>query len=149
MRLSIKQKKNILQKNMAKVKIVFVDTNVFLRSVLDDNVEQAKKAGLLFEMAVLNKVELKTTVVVFFEIAWVLSSHYKIIKEDLVVMLLDLLNLKTSFVGKRVYKMSVKNMQKFNYDLEDAFNFYSAKEMEVNEFVTFDAKLEKAWKKVI
>ena len=46
MRLSIKQKKNILQKNMAKVKIVFVDTNVFLRSVLDDDeMFMLKKSG--------------------------------------------------------------------------------------------------------
>lgn len=134
---------------MVKVKTAFVDTNVFLRSILDDNVEQAIKANKLLELAVLNKVELKTSVVVFFEIAWVLSSHYKIIKDDLVALLHELLGLKVSFLGKKVLKMAVKNMEKFSYDLEDAFNFYSAKEMEVSEFVTFDEKLKKVWDKSV
>lgn len=131
---------------MAKIKRVFVDTNVFLRSVLDDNIAQAKKAGNLFESAVLNKIELRTTVVVFFEIAWVLKSHYKVLKEDLRKVLLDLVGLKVSFVGKNVFRKAVNDMDKFNYDLEDAFNFYTAKELEVDEFVTFDKKLKGKFK---
>lgn len=130
---------------MAKTKRVFVDTNVFLRGVLDDNIAQAKKAGNLFESAVLNKIELRTTVVVFFEIAWVLKSHYEVLKEDLRKVLLDLVGLKVGFVGKNVFRKAVNDMDKFNYDLEDAFNFYTAKELEVDEFVTFDKKLQKKW----
>lgn len=130
---------------MVKGKRFFIDTNVFLRSVLDDNLLQAEEARLLFESSVLNKIELKTSVVVIFEAAWVLKSYYNITKEALRKVLLDILELKVSFFGKKVFKLAVRDMEKFNYDLEDAFNFYTAKELEVDEFVTFDKKLQKKW----
>lgn len=134
---------------MARPKRIFVDTNLFLRSVLGDNVAQAKVASELFESAVLNKAELKTTVVVFFEVAWVLRSYYRVLKEDLKKVLTDLLDLKVTFVGEKVLRKSVREIERFGYDLEDAFNFYSAKEMEVEEFATFDEKLKEVWKKSV
>ena len=130
---------------MVKAKRFFIDTNVFLRSVLDDNLLQAKEARLLFESSVLNKIELKTSVVVIFEAAWVLKSYYNVTKEALRKVLLDILELKVSFFGKKIFKLAVRDMDKFEYDLEDAFNFYTAKELEVDEFVTFDKKLQKKW----
>ena len=126
-----------------KIKRCFVDTNVFLRSVLDDNKEQAKKARVLFEDAILNKVELKSTVLVYFEAYWVLGSRYGLKGRELVSVLLDMLNLKVSFSKKKILRQAVLEMDKFGYDLEDAFNFFSAKEMEVDEFVSFDKELVK------
>lgn len=126
-----------------KIRRCFVDTNVFLRSVLDDNKEQAKKARELFEDAIINRVELKSTVLVYFEAYWVLQSQYEIRDGELVKVLLDMLNLKVGFSKKRILRQAVMEMDKFGYDLEDAFNFFSAKEMEVEEFVSFDKKLVK------
>ena len=126
-----------------KIRRCFVDTNVFLRSVLDDNKEQAKKAKVLFEDAIINKVELKSTILVYFEAYWVLGSRYGLKGKELVSVLLDMLDLKVSFSKKRLLRVAVMEMDKFGYDLEDAFIFFSAKEMEVEEFVSFDQKLVK------
>lgn len=125
--------------------ILFVDTNLFVRSVVNDNKEQSAKAAKLFKDAVFGKVTLKSSVIVFFEIFWVLRNRYGLEKGALKEVLLNVLNLKVSFVGKKVFRKAVQEMDKFNYDLEDAFNFYTAKELEVNDFVTFDKKLQKKW----
>lgn len=123
------------------MKTVFVDTNYFLRFLKKDNISQYKLAEKLFLDAVLNRVELKSSIVVFFEIYWVLKKFYDVNKKDLKSSLLGVLELKVAYSKEKLLKLAVKNMEKFNYDLEDAFNFYSAKEMEVDEFVTFDRKL--------
>lgn len=128
---------------------VFVDTNYFLRFLKKDNLDQYKVAEKLFLDAVLNKVVLKSSTIVFFEVYWVLKKYYEIDKDALVYSLFGVLELKVAFSKKNMLRIAVQNMKNFNYDLEDAFNFYSAKEMEVKEFATFDVRLEKAWKKAI
>ncbi len=124
----------------------FVDTNIFLRYLRKDNLEQFQIAEKCFMNAVWNKHELHSSVVVYMEIYWVLFDVYELKKEELKVSLLEVLDLKVSFVGKKVFRVAVKEMDKFNYDLEDAFNFFTAKELEVDEFVTFDKKLLTRWK---
>lgn len=55
--------------------MMFVDTNYFLRFLLEDNKAQAQKVKQLFETASRGEgEELTTSLVVFFEIYWVLTS---------------------------------------------------------------------------
>lgn len=129
------------------MKKFFVDTNVFMRYLRKDNLEQSKIAEKYFMNAVWGKYELRASVVVFMEIYWVLTNVYEQKKEILKERLLEVLDLKVGFVGKKVFGTAVQEMDKFNYDLEDAFNFYTAKELEVVDLVTFDKKLQKLWKK--
>jgi len=123
------------------MKTCFVDTNVFLRLLKKDNLNQHKIAEKLFLDSVANKVDLKTTIVVIFEVYWVLKQFYKVGNEELQGYLLEILGLKVATLKKVLLRQAVMEMDKFGYDLEDAFNFYSAKEMEVDEFVSFDKKL--------
>ena len=88
-------------------------------------------------------MELKSTVLVYFEAYWVLGSRYGLKGRELVSVLLDMLNLKVSFSKKKILRQAVLEMDKFGDDLEDAFNFFSAKEMGVDEFVSFDKELVK------
>lgn len=123
------------------MKTCFVDTNIFLRLLRRDTLSQYKVAEKLFFDAVANKVDLKTTIIVIFEVYWVLKQFYKVKDRELQGCLLDILGLKIAILKKGLLRQAVEEMDKFGYDLEDAFNFYSAKEMEVDEFVSFDKKL--------
>ena len=48
--------------------MIFIDTNYFLRLLVDDNVEQHRAAQQLFDRGAGGKVSLVTSVVVFFEV---------------------------------------------------------------------------------
>lgn len=125
----------------------FVDTNIFLRFLLGDNKDQAKIARKYFDDAVYGKRKLYSSAVVFLEIYWVLGNVYGHKKMVLKNSLLEVLGLNVEFLGGDVLDKAVSNMEAFNYDLEDAINFYTAKNMGIDEFVTFDKKLQKVWGK--
>ena len=57
--------------------MIFIDTNYFLRLLLQDDDNQHKKAEKLFLEAAEGKVLVFTSIIVIFEIYWVLKSHYK------------------------------------------------------------------------
>jgi len=57
--------------------MIFVDTNYFLRFLLKDIGKQHQKAKKLFEKAASGEIKLFTSMIVFFEIYWVLFSFYK------------------------------------------------------------------------
>jgi predicted nucleic acid-binding protein len=59
------------------MKKYFVDSNVFLRYLNGDEPNHARRAALLFKEAQDKQVELLCGPPVFFEIAWVLRSFYK------------------------------------------------------------------------
>jgi predicted nucleic acid-binding protein len=60
------------------MKRFFVDSNVVLRFFTQDDERQAKEAKKLFMQAKQGAVELFCGPPVFFEIAWVLRSHFKL-----------------------------------------------------------------------
>jgi predicted nucleic-acid-binding protein len=55
----------------------FVDANVFLRVLTEDDEGQCQKARSLFEEAAAGRVELVTGSPVLFELAWTLRSRYE------------------------------------------------------------------------
>jgi predicted nucleic-acid-binding protein len=61
----------------------FVDTNVFLRFLTNDDPVKAKRAEALFREAVRGKAKLATSVLVIAEIVWTLESFYKLEKADI------------------------------------------------------------------
>src|SRR3990167_1086604 len=73
--------------------MIFVDTNYFLRFLLKDNSEQYSIAKNLFLSGAKGKTELFTSLIVFFEIYWVLKSYYEKNKDELNKTLNKILNL--------------------------------------------------------
>jgi predicted nucleic-acid-binding protein len=59
------------------MKRLFVDANVFLRVLADDDAGQSRKARELFADAFAGRVELVTGPPVLFEVAWTLRSRYR------------------------------------------------------------------------
>jgi len=127
--------------------MVFVDTNYFLRFLLKDNSVQSKLAIELFQKASENKIKLCTSVVVFFEIYWVLKSFYK--KDNLYIsnVLQQLLKLDfINYENHEILHSAVNNVDFYNYDLEDAYNCIYSQSLKIKTFKTFDKKLNVKYK---
>jgi len=123
--------------------MMFVDTNYFLRYLLNDIHEQHQEVKRLFLQASEGKISLVTSSLVFFEIFWVLRSFYNLNKEESIRALQSLL--KLSFIrmqDRTILENALTLFKKTSLDLEDCYNLYFAKSQNVKSFGTFDKKLE-------
>lgn len=128
--------------------MIFVDTNYFLRFLLADQEEQHQTAKALFKKAAIGEVDLFTSLIVFFEVYWVLASFYKKEKEDLVEKLEGILSL--TFIDYQEHSVLVDAVRVFKetpLDLEDAYNLVYASVNGASELKTFDQQLHKIYKK--
>lgn len=128
--------------------MIFVDTNYFLRFLLNDILEQHKQVKNLFLSGSEGKVDLVTSTIVFFEIYWVISSYYEKEKTEIVGVLKKILRLTFIKLEEReILLNSLILFEKTNLDLEDCYNLYYAKFQKVDSFKTFDKKLEREFSK--
>ena len=126
------------------MKKCFIDTNYFLRFLLKDDEKQFNIVYSLFQKGINREIQLFTSVVVFFEIYWVLSSFYKKKKNKIIEFLKNILKLTfIDFENKTILEEAIIFFQKFNLDLEDCYNLAYAKLKKANEFITFDKILNK------
>lgn len=128
--------------------MMFVDTNYFLRFLLADQEEQHKTAKALFKKAAAGAVDLFTSLIVFFEVYWVLSSFYKKDKKELIEKLEGLLSMTfITYQDRDVLAGAVRVFKETPLDLEDAYNLTYASKNGANELKTFDQQLQKVYKK--
>ena len=124
--------------------MIFVDTNYFLRYLLEDNLPQQREAKGLFLDGATGKLKLFTSDIVIFEIYWVLSSFYEKDKEQIAKILEAILALKfLKIEGRDIFKkaLAIYKGEKKDFDLEDSYNLVFAKDRKASEFKTFDKKL--------
>lgn len=73
----------------------FIDTNVFLRAIVrDKNVKKMEESKVFLELVRLGKINAFTSSMVFAEVNWVLSSTYKLLKQQIIQYLVGIINLK-------------------------------------------------------
>lgn len=128
--------------------MIFVDTNYFLRFLLKDIENQYKEAKNLFLQAGRGDEELYSSVVVFFEVFWVLRSTYKKDKQALIDKLDKLLRLNVEFDNQQLLAEGVNLFKKLSLSLEDCFNLSLAKQKGIKYFKTFDVKLGNEFEKL-
>lgn len=126
--------------------MMFIDTNYFLRYLLNDISEQHEEAKKVFLAGSEGKAELMTSSVVIFEIVWVLGSFYGVEKRGVVEALGKILQLSFIELEERdIFAHALPLFEKTNLSLEDCYNIYYARSRGVksDSFKTFDKKLEK------
>lgn len=124
--------------------MIFIDTNYFLRFFLKDVSDQHEKAKELFRKGAKGDVALFTSTIVFFEIYWVATSFYKKNKEDIAILLGNMLKMDFIVLDERtILVRSVDLFASTRFDLEDAYNLVHAVTHGAREFKTFDRTLEK------
>ncbi len=125
--------------------MIFVDTNYFLRFLLNDIKQQHKEAKKLFIQASEGEASLFTSTIVIFEIYWVLSSFYE---KDKVQISQTLNNVLKDFIfihlpERTLLLKALEIYTTTNFDLEDSYNLVYANKKQAEDFKTFDKKLLK------
>jgi predicted nucleic acid-binding protein len=130
--------------------MVFVDTNYFLRYLVQDNPKQQRIVEDLLLNAAKGKIELCTSSLVIFEIYWVLNSFYQLEKEDIITLLYRILHLKFINLPSRTRLIkSLELYQQNSFSLEDAHHLIYAKSKKAEHFATFDQKLKKTFNQLL
>jgi len=124
------------------VKAYFVDTNYILRLLLKDNETQHDEAKALFNKAIREEVVLQTSVLVFFELNWVLSSFYEYNKDMVISTLKKLLQMNVlEFEEKNMFLTALNVYTKHNINLIDCYYIVYFRASKFDEFASFDKRL--------
>jgi len=121
----------------------FIDTNIFLRFLLNDHKSLTAKAEKYFLLANKNKAVLISSVLVISEVFWVLKSFYKYSIKNINKHLTSLLAHKNIQIKDKNLVLKTLNLcQKKNIAFVDAFCLLKSKQIKV-KLITFDKKLLK------
>lgn len=120
---------------------IFVDTNIFLRYLTNDDTAIADKIEKIFYKALHRKVSLVTNTFVIAEVIWVLESFYGHSREEVEAMALKILNTKGLEVkdSHLLFKALDLYVSK-NTDFIDAYNAVYMKEHSLKRILTLDKK---------
>ena len=120
---------------------LFVDTNVFLRYLTDDDPEKAQRAEALFKKAVAGKVALQTSLLVVAEMVWTLESFYQLNKDDIADKIGKILNTPNLRCEERTKVLEALDVYaEKNVDFIDAYHGVVLRDDDTLEVVTYDRK---------
>lgn len=123
------------------MKTILVDTNAFLRLLLNDIPKQKKEVENILNKAKRNEVILLVAQIVVFEIDYSLEKYYKFPKEIVIERLRSLISSKYLQVETRdLFVSALELYSNANISFVDCFLLAKA-EKEEAELFTFDQKL--------
>jgi predicted nucleic-acid-binding protein len=128
---------------------IFVDTNYFIRLLLDDNKIQSEIVKKLFMQAERRKINLVTSTLVLLEINWVLQSVYNYNKIDIIHFLNSILESVICIESKNSIIDVLKLYKEQKLSMEDCFHIVNAKMLTCEKIATFDKKLTKVFNSVL
>lgn len=100
----------------------FIDTNIFLRTLINDNENFFKECVGFLELVKNGKIKAQTSCLVLSEVSWTLSSFYNSGKDKVVESLYSIINLKNlKFNEKFNSNFGVQIYEQNNIKLTDAF----------------------------
>ena len=120
---------------------LFVDTNVFLRFLTNDDPVKAKHADRLFRDAVSGKIALTTSLLVIAEIIWTLESFYKLEKHEIASKVEKILNTPNlECVEASLIFTALDLYVHHNIDFIDAYHAFHIKDRGLTRILTYDRK---------
>jgi predicted nucleic-acid-binding protein len=122
-------------------KKIFVDTNIFLRYLINDNISISDKIEEIFRKASFGKILLVTNSLVIMEIIFVLESFYDKSKQEIETAVLKIMNTKGLEVKDSGLILAALNFYVYkNIDFVDAYNAFFMKEYRLIDILTLDKK---------
>ena len=119
----------------------FVDTNVFLRYLTNDDPAKARKAERLFRKAVSGKLRLETSLLVIAEIVWTLESFYRLGREEIADKVGKILNTPNLECPEGLLVLQALDLYTTqNIDFIDAYHAFLLKDKQMNRILTYDKK---------
>lgn len=126
------------------MKRYFVDTNIFLRAILEDHKTQSPKAKGFLKNIKTSKNSYYTTAWVITEIVWTLGSLYKYKKEHIARIIRGIINTPNLRVlEKDLVLRAIALFEEKNVDFIDCLNFLISKENEFSGIVSFDQDFDR------
>lgn len=129
----------------------FVDTNIFLRFLVNDDTGKADACEALFRKAIAGKEPLFTSDMVIAEIIWVLESYYELEKHDIREKVEKILNTQNlSCTNKEIIINALSLYVEKNIDYIDAYNAFLLNVHKINEIYSYDKHFDRVdWLKRI
>jgi predicted nucleic-acid-binding protein len=129
----------------------FVDTNVFLRFLVNDLPEQADHCEAIFRKAVTGEEALYTTDMVVAEIIWVLESYYDLPRIEVRSKVEKILNTQNLTCDNKETIIHALNLyDEKNIDYIDAYNACILKLKGIGEVYSYDKHYDRmSWLKRI
>ncbi len=123
------------------MKKVFIDTNVFMRYLVNDIPDQADKVERLFDLAEQDKLRLLTGPPVFFEIAWTLKSFYKQSRTEIYECLTSIIGIYgLEILDIDILEEALEMYKNTSADFSDAYIAVSAQKNIVDSIATFNKR---------
>ena len=120
-----------------------VDTNVFLRLILNDIPKQADKAEKLLKQAKAHKINLTVPQIVIFEIEYALTKYYGFPKDQVIDKLTSIVSAKyLTCQNREIFNKAIELYKGINLSLVDCFLTAYADKIEGKTF-SFDKNLNK------
>ncbi len=122
----------------------FVDTNVFLRFLVNDIPQQADACEAIFRRAVAGGEILYTTDMVMAEIVWVLESYYELPRSEVRTKLEKILNTPgLTCDNKEVIMHALSLYEDKNIDYIDAYNACLLRAKGIEEIYSYDRHFDR------
>jgi len=119
----------------------FVDTNVFLRFLTNDDATKARRAEALFKKAIAGKMRLETSLLVIAEIIWTLESFYRLAKADIAQKVGKILNTPNLECPSADFVLEALDISVTkNVDFIDAYHGVMLREAGMLKILTYDKK---------
>ena len=123
------------------MKTYFVDTNLFIRYLTNDDIEKANRVEELLDKAALGKVRLITCEVVMAEVVWVLESYYNVNKVQIAEHLEAILATPgLNVLNGKVVEKAVEYYLNENIDFIDAYIVSLMNRLNISSIYSFDKK---------
>jgi predicted nucleic acid-binding protein len=120
---------------------IFIDTNVFLRFLTNDDAVKASRAARLFRDAVGGLVQLRTSPLAIAEIVWTLESYYGLAKPQIAEKIEKILNTPNLVCddSERILRALDAYVHE-NIDYIDAYHAFYMKDIGLRQIATCDRK---------
>jgi len=122
----------------------FVDTNILLRFLTNDDAVKANRVLLLLKRVEEGKEKIITSPLVIFELIFTLDKFYKVSRDDIAETVSAIIGLEGFAVEfKTVFISALKLFADKNISFADAFNASVMKSKNIAEIYSYDTNFDK------
>jgi len=123
------------------MKTCFIDTNLFIRYLTNDDPQKADRVERLLEQAAKGKIKLLTAEMVLAEIVWVLESYYQLEKTRIAEMLKAILSTPgLEVLNAKIVESALPCYSIQNIDFVDAYIVALMQKRGIAGIYSFDKK---------
>jgi uncharacterized protein len=131
------------------LKKAFLDTNLFIRYLTNDDPEKAERVARLLEEAARGEVLLVTAELVLAEVVWVLESAYDMTKKQIAPLIRGILATPgLDVINGRLVAGAIDLYESQNVDFTDGYVVAVMEKHGIGELLSFDRKHRSRSKKV-